>query len=365
MRQMPPLAVCGYLQHVVSKNAMVAGEAGIDVPPAAVPRWAFVPDAARVDAIDAGLRQRLAASLDYIEEIAGAPGVQGAGALKSVRERLNAAPVSPWTFGLYARLVAELSRGDGAEAASAIADLADAARRPAQEGIVILRSRGVPGPWWDHFEVLLDTDKDRPFNPGPPDFGAAKACETELQAALALLQRADSTWHGELGVLLRMLVLGAPPSRGPGERFNGASTFFLWGGALLNANVRRSPIRMLDVLVHESSHVLLFGVAANEPLTLNAADHRFASPLREDKRPIDGIFHACFVTTRVHLAMTRLLASGELDGEATATALERRRDNALAARGSLEILDRHAEPSKLGSTILSTMRDYWTDAEAT
>ena len=43
---------------------------------------------------------------------------------------------------------------------------------------------------------------------------------------------------------------------------------------------------MIDLLVHESSHVLLFGVAAEEPLTRNPGTERYASPVRRDPRPI-------------------------------------------------------------------------------
>ena len=107
-------------------------------------------------------------------------------------------------------------------------------------------------------------------------------------------------------------MLGAPGSDDPADKFNGASTFFLWGASLLNADLRRSCISIIDLLVHESSHVLLFGISADGALTENSGSERFDSPLRSDKRPIDGIFHACFVATRVHLAMSRMLESGVL-----------------------------------------------------
>ena len=96
---------------------------------------------------------------------------------------------------------------------------------------------------------------------------------------------------------------------------------------------------MVDLLVHESSHVLLFGVSADGALTENSGSERYDSPLRPDKRPIDGIFHACFVATRVHLAMNRLLASGALSEAEAKLALERRDNNAEAARNSIEELE--------------------------
>ena len=82
------------------------------------------------------------------------------------------------------------------------------------------------------------------------------------------------------------------------------------GATLINADIRRNPIEVVDLLVHESSHLLLFAFSSQSALTKNAGTERYSSPVRSDPRPIDGIFHACFVTTRVHLAMKRLIGSG-------------------------------------------------------
>src|SRR5262249_48678117 len=145
----------------------------------------------------------------------------------------------------------------------------------------------------------------------------------------------------------------------PAVFFNGASTFFLWGAILLNANVSRVPISMVDSLVHESSHVLLFGLSANGGLTRNSGEERYASPVRTDRRPIDGIFHACFVTTRVHMAMKRLLDSGSLRETDSKLAIQHSRCNERAGRESLAVLVSHAEPTRLGKAILSELQEYW------
>ena len=116
---------------------------------------------------------------------------------------------------------------------------------------------------------------------------------------------------------------------------------------------------MIDLLVHESSHVLLFGMAAEEPLTRNPGTERYASPVRPDPRPIDGIFHACFVTTRVHLAMSRLLETRSLSAQDASEAVERRDYNGNAARAALDLLDRHAVPTDTGKRVLDALHDYW------
>jgi HEXXH motif-containing protein len=107
--------------------------------------------------------------------------------------------------------------------------------------------------------------------------------------------------------------------------------------------------------------VLLFGLSSNEGLTRNSGEARYDSPVRADKRPIDGIFHACFVTTRVHLAMKRLLDSGSLAEHESELAIESCQHNEKAGRESLAVLARHAEPTTLGKAILRELEDYWAD----
>ena len=154
-------------------------------------------------------------------------------------------------------------------------------------------------------------------------------------------------------------MLGAPGSDNPADGFNGASTFFLWGASLLNADPKRSTIAMVDLLVHESSHVLLFGVSAEGALTENSGRERYDSPLRRDKRPIDGILHACFVATRVHLAMNRLLESGALTEAEANIARDSAEYNERAARNGIVELDRHARLTALGEKVVDSLRAYW------
>jgi hypothetical protein len=327
------------------------------------PRLALAPSAARVEAIDQGLRARLAGSFRYLADFAGLDDDRRA-AFANLEKTLGSGPVSPWVFGLYAKLVAALAaqpRGDVIGDCDAVLV---AARLPADLGVVALRDPGTPARWWDHFRLLFDTDHKRPFHPQAPTAESFARCRQDIEQGLELLQRGDPVWHEEVSQLLRLIVLGAPASAEISDLFNGASTFFLWGATLINADAKRGAVSMADLLVHESSHGMLFGFSAEGALTQNRGDERYTSPLRKDARPIDGIFHACFVATRVHLAMSRMLDSGRLTaGEETKVA-ERRNFNGNAAHTALEVLAEHAKLTKLGNEILGTIRDYWAAAPA-
>jgi hypothetical protein len=308
-----------------------------------------------VDQIDSMLRLRLADSFEYLR---GLPWCEPSRrvAVFGLIERLRAGLVSPWVFCLYSKLVAQLSeKGEGTT--EILNDLANATSLPAGEGVIKLLDPNIPSSWWDQFQLLLDTDHTSPFRPVAPTTEQFARCQQEVAASLDLMQRIDPVWHDEVKRLLRSIVLGSNAKTA--TRFNGASTFFLWGATLLNANINRAPVSMVDLLIHESSHVLLFGLSSTEGLMRNDGKERYDSPVRTDKRPIEGIFHGCFVTTRVHLAMKRLLDSGSLHEGDNQLAIQHCRSNARAARESLAVLARHAVPTRLGKTVLRELEDYW------
>ncbi len=315
------------------------------------------PSAARVEEFDRNLRARLFDSFCHIAECVGL-GESGTANLELLNGRLRGSSVSPWIFCLYSKLVAELSKDYNDGAAPIVADILAAASLPARAGVVPFRDCTVPVSWWNHFEVLFDTDSERDFAPEIPSPESFSLCKREVEEGLSLLRLADPPWHDEVQGLLPTIVAGSGPLD-TADMFNGASTFFFWGGSLINAEVRRSPVSITDLLVHESSHLLLFGLSADGALLSNGGEERYTSPLRADPRPIDGILHASFVASRVHLSMCRLLDSGYLTRDNERRALERRDHNAKSARIGLEILNKHARPTELGQGVLDSLCYYW------
>ncbi len=62
----------------------------------------------------------------------------------------------------------------------------------------------------------------------------------------------------------------------------------------------------MAALLHETAHQLLFGLSLDQPVVENDVEERYASPLRPDPRPMDGIFHATFVCARMRYGYVRL-----------------------------------------------------------
>lgn len=326
---------------------------------------ALDPDPRRALACDAQWRARLRPSFDYLREVTQARGADPQDRLAAVRDRVAAGPVSPWVSCLYSKLVAELSRKDRPPVEATLQNLEEASARPASEAApVTLGDAAVPPDWWDQFAVLMDTDRALPFRPRAASAADAEACLAEIAAGLDLLARADPGFAAEFPALARVVVLGAPESPEPRDDFGACSTFFLRETVLVNAARRRSPVRMIDLLVHEASHILLFGLAMNQPLTTDRGEIRLKSAAREDPRPIDGIFHAAFVASRVHLAMERMIASGRLTAGEAEEAAERRDRNGAVARESVATVAEHAPLTETGAGVLAALTDYWASRPA-
>ncbi len=130
------------------------------------------------------------------------------------------------------------------------------------------------------------------------------------------MESGDPALAAEIRTLLREIVLAAGSEDPKAMTFDGASAFMLWGAIIINANRRDGAVGMVQMLAHESAHNLLFGFSADGPLVENSAEELYSSPLRVDPRPMDGIYHATFVTARMHRAIKQLLDSGVLDSRA-------------------------------------------------
>jgi HEXXH motif-containing protein len=136
----------------------------------------------------------------------------------------------------------------------------------------------------------------------------------------------------------------------------------LWGALFLNAGMHPDRVSMAEGLTHEAAHGLLFGYTLGAPLVDNDASERFASPLREDPRPMDGIVHATYVLARMHYCIERLLASQILSAaerDRLEAAKLRRRADYLQG---MEIVSAHARFTAVGRALFEGAQTYMTAA---
>jgi HEXXH motif-containing protein len=132
----------------------------------------------------------------------------------------------------------------------------------------------------------------------------------------------------------------------------------LWGALFINPARPKTDVELVETLAHESAHSLLFGHAIDDPLVENDTAERFQSPLRDDPRPMDGIFHATFVSARMHYAMARLAQSGLLAAADEASAREAMTRDASAFRDGLAVVEANGRLTGLGAAVMAGARNY-------
>jgi HEXXH motif-containing protein len=144
-----------------------------------------------------------------------------------------------------------------------------------------------------------------------PDPQTVPAFRDSIAALRSSLAVATPLWCIELEELVSTVLLAT--TDGFGETFGGASAFAAWGAILVNPAANGTPRQLALTLIHESSHLKLFHAYLDDEIVLNDPGATYASPLRGEARPMNGVYHAAFVLARMILFSTDLLASGLAD----------------------------------------------------
>jgi HEXXH motif-containing protein len=210
--------------------------------------------------------------------------------------------------------------------------------------------------WWDiepanRMAMTAATDED---------FASARR---EIGVAMQHLRDAAPELHGEVETVIRDIVMSQPDGTNL-INYSGASSFALWGAFTINAETQREWLQIYRQIVHETGHNLLFGIARDEGLIADDPSIRHASPIRADPRPLDGIFHAAYVSAREALSFEALLArqdrTGFLSEEDAGIVEDLLEISVPAFWDASETLRNHAQLTDLGARVLSDCEAYMT-----
>ena len=141
-------------------------------------------------------------------------------------------------------------------------------------------------------------------------------------------------------------------------RFDGATSFFCWGALFLNADAYRGLVKMIDGLSHESAHAYLFALSLGDSFVDNPDDELHPSPLRPDPRPLDGTFHATYVSARMHYALSRVIESGALSKTDESEARKAVAATCAAFSDGFKTLSDYASLTALGRRVMEAAGSY-------
>jgi HEXXH motif-containing protein len=210
--------------------------------------------------------------------------------------------------------------------------------------------------WWD-------MEPQNALNLAPISMVELVTAKNLISDALSQLLDCAPSIYAEVQTIVTDIVMAKPGDRCR-MTFGGISSFAAWGGICIHFSSDTHWVDLFKKLVHECAHLLLFAIARKQPLVLNDSTERHKSPLRDDARPIDGIFHAAFVSAREAFAFNAWLIRNEFAMQTQASIFEIERvekhlqNSVLTFWDACGQLDAHAELSELGMCVISDAQSY-------
>jgi hypothetical protein len=319
---------------------------------------AFAPDPGRGRILYERIKERLVQSLRQIADACSSVVRIDENRLAAVLDSIARTPkISSSLFAIYHEILEE-ANDDNVDEVSRLFDefMKQDIRRDAI-GFYNLNDEDLGSGNSVRYKRWADADPENPLRLAPLSPDRYRQMVATTNDALSLMHASSPEVSGEICSLLTEVIFA---SGGVGDEllFHGISSFYLWGTIFLNGDGHRTVLEVAQTLAHESSHMHLFAVAVDGPLVQNPDEDRYQSPLRMDPRPMDGIFHATYVSARMHYVLSSLLSSGALSHELVEEADHSLARHVRAFREGYLVISTHANLTKLGQDLLSRSHGY-------
>lgn len=315
----------------------------------------FEPDAARARSIDRRMHLELAGSLRYVIQEAHSELPMNEDLILSLVNRIESGErVSAEVFACYYDLVAALMDSDLANSVRLIERIQSSQSSTQGRSIRRLQSPQDCPVSALYLGKFLEGSACAVL---PPSSETADQFSGRFERGLNLLKKAAPELAGEVEAIVHEVIpIMGDPSRK--MQIDGGSHYQLWGALFLNAGFHPTDEAMAEVIAHESAHSLLFGLCTHESLVLNDDDAGYPSPLREDLRPMDGIYHATFVSARMHWAMNRLLETGLVQAQRRDEVVKARDADRVNFESGLSVVKKYGQLTELGQEVMAGAERY-------
>lgn len=255
--------------------------------------------------------------------------------------------LSPIIFGGYFHLVEILSQSNEELASEVLNALC--AHTSQQEFVICCDEFCKHSIESDIFtNCMLTESQQRYWTSCSPD--EIQHAKNTIGSIVELIRQTHPQFHAEFTRLVSSIIVAKPNSQQ--FRFDGASSYHLWGLMMLAWDANKTTLEWIETLAHESSHIFLFGLIREQKLMHDyKLDQTFSSPLRTDKRPLEGIFHATFVSARMYHAVAHYKNhhAGLFDDNEIEQLLT---DNSTSFNGGRSTLLENAELTSFGKQLL-------------
>ena len=144
-------------------------------------------------------------------------------------------------------------------------------------------------PHWHQCDAVIKNSFSETVTLAPPN--AKKFSETSMKVRMALenIKRVSPIVHEEIETFITTYMIVHS------NRFVAGSSFPLIG--LVGLSDAHSIDHIIDLMVHENAHQYIYHLTVFDEVC--QGEGMFQSPLREDARPLEAIYHATFVLARL------------------------------------------------------------------
>lgn len=125
----------------------------------------------------------------------------------------------------------------------------------------------------------------------------------KINKALHILRKHDYSAYKEINCHIDTIYLTGP---GEGYYIRSGCNFYMSGLILLYGHEKNSVPYYIEHIIHECAHHTLNVINSCDELVTNDISERFSAPLRNDPRPMIGLFHAFFVLSRIYQTLKKL-----------------------------------------------------------
>jgi len=313
---------------------------------------AFPPDGSRATFLHARMIEHLAQSVEEIVQGC-SPHIEFDESVARLPQRIRASCVAPEVYCIYFDLLKAVRRDDLDISARLLGEINSRLDEPLPS--FYSRWGALTESTARRYLTYVNVDRTTQIN--FKALSAAKFDNTRRVAndAFEVLDRVAPEISAETRSLVAEIVF---VSSLPNISFGGATSFFCWGALFLNADAYGGLVKMIEGLSHESAHAHLFALSLGDSFVDNPDEELRPSPLRADPRPLDGTFHATYVSARMHYALSHVIESGVLSRSEANEARKALAASRTAFSDGLKTLNDYASVTALGRRVIDAARSY-------
>ncbi|WP_306252692.1 HEXXH motif-containing putative peptide modification protein [Parvularcula sp. IMCC14364] len=211
-------------------------------------------------------------------------------------------------------------------------------------------------PWHDYvYQKQKDTyryQSESPMELKPCDGNEFLHSERFFVESLGLMRLGSTLFYEHVRDIVSYVTITE------GHGCWGLSSIDMFGDIFITKlqDQRNPHVHYFDHVTHEAAHYYLHALMQFDPLIENPPTEEYSSPVREDKRPMLGVYHAAFVLSNVCQNLQAILDSGvELHDKKS---FQQCFDVSLAKfNQALSTVEASAKHTLLGKSVTESMRD--------